>query len=150
MRAAGRLPVYFRGLSFWSRLTVFCRRIFGDVFFVKNKLRMQRFFMPNCQGPVRPDFPEPAVPSPQSVMSNRLNPRVESAKFFHVKLSESVVLDFSRTCCAFPTILYAEPLRNRRAEPPRSFRVGFDLRIFPFPARTLIFISPLTSASFFA
>lgn len=32
VKAAGRLPVYFRGLSFWSRLTVFCRRIFDDVF----------------------------------------------------------------------------------------------------------------------
>ena len=49
--------------------------------------------MPNCQGPVRPDFPESAVPSPQSFMLNRLNPRVESAKLFHAELSESVVLD---------------------------------------------------------
>ena len=56
----------------------------------------------------------------------------------------------SRICHPFPAILYAEPPRNRRAEPSRSFRVGFDLRIFSFPAHTLISISPLTPASFFA
>ena len=54
---------------------------------------MQRSVMPNCQGPVRPDFPEPAVPSPQSVMSNRLNPRVEYARFYHA--------GFVRICQAF-------------------------------------------------
>ena len=47
---------------------------------------MQRSVMPNCQGPVRPDFPEPAVPFPQSFMLNR-------SKHFHAELSESVVLD---------------------------------------------------------
>ena len=56
----------------------------------------------------------------------------------------------SRICHPFPAILYAEPPRNRRAEPSRSFRVGFDPRIFSFPAHTLISISPLTPASFFA
>ena len=54
----------------------------------------------------------------------------------------------SRICHPLPAILYAEPPRNRRAEPSRSFRVGFDPRIFSFPAHTLISISPLTSASF--
>ena len=57
---------------------------------------------------------------------------------------------FSRICYDFPAILYAEPPRNRRAEPSRSFRVGFGPRIFSFPAHTLISISPLTPASFFA
>ncbi len=56
----------------------------------------------------------------------------------------------SRICHPFPAILYAEPPRNRRAEPSRSFRVGFGPRIFSFPAHTLISISPLTPASFFA
>jgi len=67
--------------------------------------------------------------------------------------SEPFVPGLSRICHPFPAILYAEPPRNRRAEPPRSFRVGFDPRIFPFflfPAHTLVFISPLTPASFSA
>ena len=64
--------------------------------------------------------------------------------------SEPFVPGLSRICHPFPTILYAEPPRNRRAEPSRSFRVGFDPRIFSFPAHTLISIFPLTPASFFA
>jgi hypothetical protein len=64
--------------------------------------------------------------------------------------SEPFVPGLSRICHPFPAILYAEPPRNRRAEPSRSFRVGFDPRIFSFPAHTLISIFPLTPASFFA
>jgi len=56
-------------------------------------LDLPSFFTSNSFKPAVLDFPEPAVPSPQSVMSNRLNPRVECAKLFHAELSESVVLD---------------------------------------------------------
>ena len=61
--------------------------------------------------------------------------------------SEPFVPGLSRICHPFPAILYAEPPRNRRAEPSRSFRVGFDPRIF-FISRTYAYFHFSSDACF--
>ena len=85
---------------------------------------------------------ESAALLPQPVMLNLSEPAKLSLPN-HAKPVRTCHVGLSRVCYDFPVIPHAEP--------SRSFRVGFDPRIFPFfsfPAHMLISISSLTPASF--
>ena len=84
----------------------------------------------------------------QPVMQNLSEPAVLNLpSFITPNPSEPFVPGLSRICHPFPAILYAEPPRNRRAEPSRSFRVGFDPRIF-FISRTYAYFHFSSDACF--